>query len=68
MALEDQKRLGLCGLYLELSSAAALSGLRRLVSKGDIAAHATVVLVGTSNGLSEPRTYSEPIAAMPGTP
>jgi threonine synthase len=68
MALEDQKRLGLCGLYLELSSAAALSGLRRLVSKGDIAAHAAVILVGTSNGLSEPRTYSEPIAAMPGTP
>lgn len=64
IALEDQKRLAHCGFYLELSSAAALTGLRKLVSQGAVAPDAAVVLVGTSNGLSEYQSFSHPITSI----
>ncbi|TPN37867.1 pyridoxal-phosphate dependent enzyme [Mesorhizobium sp. B2-3-3] len=60
----DQKRLARSGLYLELSSAAALSGLRKLVLQGTIGQDASVVLAATSNGLSEYRTFPDPIASI----
>lgn len=60
----DQKRLARCGLYLELSSAATLTGLRKLFRQGLIAADAAVVLVGTSNGFSEFQTFPHPIAKI----
>jgi len=63
-ARDDQQRLAGCGLYLELSSAAALTGLRRLLSKGVVAPDATVVIIGTSNGLSEHSHYAHPIPAV----
>ncbi len=63
-ALQDQKRLARCGLYLELSSAAALTGLRRLVSQRVVAPDAAVVLIGTSNGLSEHQSFSNPITPI----
>lgn len=62
-AHEDQRRLARCGFYLELSSAAALTGLRKLVSQGVIAWDASVVLVGTSSGFSEFQGFSQPISA-----
>lgn len=61
---EDQKRLARCGLYLELSSAAALTGLRKLVAEGVIAPQAAVVLVGTSHGVSEHRDFVNSIAPV----
>ncbi|WP_292302898.1 pyridoxal-phosphate dependent enzyme [Mesorhizobium sp.] len=61
---EDQDRLARCGLYLELSSAAALTGARKLIAKGAMSADAVVVLVGTSSGLSEFHTYTEAIATV----
>lgn len=63
-ARDDQKRLARCGHYLELSSAAALTGLRELVSQGVVASDAAVVVVGTSSGSSEFQTFSQPIAAL----
>jgi threonine synthase len=60
-AREDQRRLARCGLYLELSSAAALTGLRKLVLQGVVASDAAVVLVGTSNGFSECQDFAHPI-------
>jgi threonine synthase len=60
-ASQDQVRLARCGLYLELSSAAALTGLRKLVSQGVLRSDATVVLVGTASGFSEYPDFSEPI-------
>lgn len=64
MAREDQKRLARSGFYLELSSAATLTGLRNLVAKGVVAADAAVVLVGTSSGYSEFQTYSYSIDSI----
>ena len=61
-ARDDQKRLARCGFYLELSSASALTGLKKLVSQGMISSDAAVVLVGTSSGFSEFQTFSYPIA------
>lgn len=63
-ACDDQKRLARHGFYLELSSAASLTGLRKLVAEGVIAQDAAVVLVGTSNGLSEVQTFSRPITLI----
>ncbi|MBZ9894633.1 pyridoxal-phosphate dependent enzyme [Mesorhizobium sp. B2-2-4] len=62
-ARDDQKRLARCGFYLELSSAAALTGLKKLVPQGVISSDAAVVLVGTSSGFSDFQTFSSPIAA-----
>ncbi|WP_292443315.1 pyridoxal-phosphate dependent enzyme [Mesorhizobium sp.] len=61
---DDQKRLARCGIYLELSSAAALTGLRRLVSQGKVGADAAVVLAGTSSGASEYRAFPHPITPI----
>lgn len=63
-AREDQKQLAHCGFYLELSSAAALTGLQELVSRGLVASDAAVVLIGTSSGCSEFQTFLQPIAAI----
>lgn len=63
-ARDDQKRLARCGFYLELSSAATLTGLRNLVSSGVIASDAAVVLVGTSSGFCEYQSFSDPIALI----
>ena len=63
-ARDDQKRLAHCGFYLELSSAAALTGLRKLVSQGVVASDAAVVLVGTSSGFSEFQTFSHSISRI----
>lgn len=63
-ARADQHRLARSGLYLELSSAAALTGLRRLLSRGVVAPDATVVVIGTSSGLSEYHNYTQPIPAV----
>lgn len=60
-ALEDQACLARHGFYLELSSAAALTGLRRLLSRGIVTPDASVVLLATSNGFSEHQAFSEPI-------
>jgi len=62
-ALHDQKILAAQGLYLELSSAAALTGLRRLVERGTVQKGSTVVLIGTSHGFKEhePTDSSIPI-------
>ncbi|MBZ9772277.1 pyridoxal-phosphate dependent enzyme [Mesorhizobium sp. CO1-1-8] len=60
-ARADQCRLANCGLYLELSSAAALTGLRKLVSIGVVPRDACAVLIGTSTGLSEHQSYTQPI-------
>ncbi|WP_353646853.1 pyridoxal-phosphate dependent enzyme [Mesorhizobium sp. WSM2239] len=57
----DQKRLAQSGFYLELSSAAALTGLRRLVSQGVVRRDASVVLIGTSSGFCEYEEFSKPI-------
>ncbi|WP_195180265.1 pyridoxal-phosphate dependent enzyme [Mesorhizobium sp. INR15] len=64
MAREDQKRLARGGFYLELSSAAALTGLRQLISQGSLGPDAAVVLVGTSSGCSEYQAFSHPIAPI----
>ncbi|TPM27846.1 pyridoxal-phosphate dependent enzyme [Mesorhizobium sp. B2-2-2] len=64
MTCADQKRLARCGLYLELSSASALTGLRKLVCEGAAASDAVVVLVGTSSGFSEYQAYSHPITPI----
>ncbi|TIT89521.1 MAG: hypothetical protein E5W55_24240 [Mesorhizobium sp.] len=61
---EDQDQLARCGLYLELSSAAALTGARKLIAEGAMSSDAVVVLVGTSSGLSECHTYTEAIATV----
>lgn len=63
-ARNDQRRLARCGLYLELSSAAALTGLRKLVSQSVVAPDAAVVLVGTSSGFSEFQSFARPIALV----
>ncbi|MER9599788.1 hypothetical protein [Mesorhizobium sp. M0244] len=60
----DQSRLARCGFYLELSSAAALTGLRKLVSESVIVPDAAVVLVGTSSGFSEFQSFSHLIAGI----
>lgn len=57
----DQKRLARAGFYLELSSAATLTGLRDLVLQGAISKDAAVVLIGTASGDSECACFSQPI-------
>jgi threonine synthase len=59
--LDDQRRLALSGLYLELSSAAALTGLRRLMARKVIASDANAVFVATSHGYKEEARFADPI-------
>lgn len=63
-ALSDQGRLARNGLYLELSSAAALTGLERLRENGTIGTNARVVLVATSHGYKETTEFVSPIAPV----
>lgn len=50
----DQLRLARHGCYAELSSAAALTGLRQLLRQGRLTAGDRVALLVTSNGYKEP--------------
>lgn len=52
-AARDQRTLARHGFYLELSSAASLSGLRQLIGDGEIQPDERVVLVASSNGYKE---------------
>ncbi|MGF6482930.1 threonine synthase [Paraburkholderia sp. JPY419] len=52
-ARDDQLLLGKEGLYVELSSAAALSGLRKLLAQGKIGPQSRVVMIATSHGYKE---------------
>ncbi|WP_198028843.1 pyridoxal-phosphate dependent enzyme [Mesorhizobium sp. WSM3626] len=62
---DDQRRLARrYGFYLELSSAAVLTGLRKLVAQGTVGRDARVVLVGTSSGGCEYRAFSQGIASV----
>jgi threonine synthase len=50
----DQKQLARrYGFHLELSSAAALTGLRALLAQGTVASNASVVLIATARGIAE---------------
>ena len=60
-AREDQHVLARSGIYLELSCAAALTALRRLVASGVVAPDASVVLMGTAHGFKEHETFDHPI-------
>jgi threonine synthase len=44
------------GIYLELSCACVLTGMRQLRRSGHIAAQDIVVAIGTSNGFKDPTT------------
>lgn len=50
---QDQIRLAGHGCYAELSSAASLSALERLLTTGQVLSHETVALVVTSNGYKD---------------
>jgi threonine synthase len=49
--IQDQALLARQGIYLELSGAAALTGLRSLCNSGAVGPEETVVLIGTSSGM-----------------
>lgn len=55
--VEDQKRLAKAGLYLELSSATGLTGLRDMVQNGVIGPEAHAVILATSHGYKEDPCY-----------
>ncbi|RUV92706.1 pyridoxal-phosphate dependent enzyme [Mesorhizobium sp. M5C.F.Ca.IN.020.14.1.1] len=55
----DQAVLANEGLYLERSSAATLTGLRKLISEKKIASNARVVLIATSHGYKEHARFLE---------
>jgi threonine synthase len=59
-ALRDQSILARSGLYLELSSAAALSAARELAMQ-DHSTPRIVVCLGTSHGYKEYKGFLEPI-------
>ncbi|CDZ64565.1 threonine synthase [Neorhizobium galegae] len=59
-ALRDQSILARSGLYLELSSAVALSAARSLGAEED-ASSRVVVCVGTSHGYKELAIFGEPL-------
>ncbi|MEQ9331532.1 pyridoxal-phosphate dependent enzyme [Thalassobaculum sp.] len=63
-AVRDQKLLAGCGLYLELSSAAALTGLRRLRERGAVAPDETTVLIATSHGFKEEGVFDAGIPVV----
>ncbi|WP_245763549.1 threonine synthase [Paraburkholderia diazotrophica] len=58
---EDQMELARAGLYLELSSVAALSGLKRLLHAGVVSRAANAVIVATSHGYKEEAHYERPL-------
>lgn len=55
--LDDQKRLGRAGFYVENSSAAPLTALRSLLQGNIIKPNASVVLLATSHGYKEFETF-----------
>ncbi|AYG66066.1 pyridoxal-phosphate dependent enzyme [Rhizobium sp. CCGE531] len=59
----DQAVLGREGLYLELSSVATLTGLRRLAKNGEIGRNARVILIATSHGYKEEARFESPLTA-----
>lgn len=61
----DRQALARAGLYLELSSAAALTGLRRLLDRKVISSAASVVLLATSHGYKEEAVYDAPLTVFP---
>ncbi|MGW0803298.1 threonine synthase [Nonomuraea sp. NPDC002799] len=64
--LDAQRRFGTeAGLYLEASSITTLVALEELVAQGEVAADATVVLIGTSTGLKD---VGATAAGLPGVP
>ncbi|WP_095205173.1 threonine synthase [Mesorhizobium carmichaelinearum] len=56
----DQLVVAREGLYLELSSVATLSGLRKLINEQKVAENAHVVLVATSHGYKEYPRFANP--------
>lgn len=63
-AEQDQALLASHGLYLELSSAASLTGLRVLLERGDVRPGATVVLIATSHGFKEEAHFNRPVPVV----
>jgi threonine synthase len=63
-ALEDQKTLARHGLYLELSSASALTGLRILLGMGILNSDSHAVLIATSHGYKEHAVFDSPISIV----
>lgn len=61
-AVRDQRILAQHGLYVELSSAASLSGLRRLIDRGEIRASERVALIASSNGYKEFESEQTPMS------
>ncbi|MEM5433424.1 Pyridoxal-5'-phosphate-dependent protein beta subunit (plasmid) [Cupriavidus taiwanensis] len=59
--ISDQRKLAQAGLYAELSSVAALSGVRRLVRQRTVSSEAHVVLVVTAHGYKEDAPYDHPL-------
>ncbi|TCK94651.1 pyridoxal-phosphate dependent enzyme [Paraburkholderia sp. BL9I2N2] len=62
-ARADQIELARAGLYVELSSASALSGLKKLVREGVVSREANAVIVTTSHGYKEEVHYDRPLDA-----
>lgn len=60
--VDDQRHLAKQGLYLELSCAATLTGLRKLLHQGEVSEGDTVVLIGSSHGFKE---YEETDRSLP---
>lgn len=58
--VRDQARLARHGCYAELSSAASLTGLERLIAEGKLLSGDTALLIATSNGYKD-----IPTAGMP---
>lgn len=63
-AIRDQRLLSERGLYLELSSAAALTGLRRLRADGTVRPDETTVLIATSHGFKEEGVFNRGIPVV----
>jgi threonine synthase len=52
-ALVAQKKFAECGLYVEVSSAAALAGLWHLQKQGMLKSSDRIILIATSHGYKE---------------
>ena len=64
--LDAQRRIAAVeGCYLEPSAAICLPAVERLVASGWIAAHETVVMIGTSSGLKDIDTTAGRLPAVP---
>ncbi|MEM5426218.1 MULTISPECIES: threonine synthase [Paraburkholderia] len=62
--IADQLVLAREGLYLERSSVASLTGLRRLIDHGQIGQNARVVMVATSHGYKEQPEFGDSLSAI----